>query len=86
MTDLSPVTMAAATTRIAIHNSASRNTCPTRLTDEVSSAPLPLEKDIAVPGDVAGLAVGNRYAGGQVSYFSAYLPVARKLDGTLTDW
>ena len=88
-TDLSPVTMAAALhLGIAIHNfGIQEHTHHTALTDEVFPHQYHFSAGYMYPGDAPGLGVDMDEALAQkYPYRRAYLPVARKLDGTLTDW
>ncbi|HEU4635613.1 MAG TPA: D-mannonate dehydratase ManD [Edaphobacter sp.] len=88
-TDLSPVTMAAALhLGLAIHNFGIQEHMPhSTLTDEVFPHAYRFEAGYMYPGDAAGLGVEiNEELAAEHPYQRAYLPVARKLDGTLTDW
>jgi len=88
-TDLSPVTMAAALHfGIAIHNFGIQEHMPhTSLTDDVFPHHYRFAQGYMHPGDAPGLGVDlNEALAEQHPYRRAYLPVARKLDGTLTDW
>jgi mannonate dehydratase len=88
-TDLSPVTMAAALhLGLAIHNFGIQEHMPhTQLTDEVFPHQYSFSEGYMVPGDAAGLGVDiDEKLAAKYPYQRAYLPVARKLDGTLTDW
>jgi mannonate dehydratase len=88
-TDLSPVTMAAALHfGLAIHNFGIQEYMPhTALTDEVFPHAYRFEAGYMQPGEAAGLGVDiDEVLAGKYPYQRAYLPVARKLDGTLTDW
>lgn len=88
-TDLSPVTMAAALhLGIAIQNFGIQEHMPhTSLTDEVFPHAYRFEGGYMYPGDAPGLGVEiDEKLAAQYPYQRAYLPVARKLDGTLTDW
>ncbi len=88
-TDLSPVTMAAALhLGIAIHNFGIQEHMPhTPLADQVFPHHYRYEGGYMDPGDAPGLGVSiDEDLAGQYPYQRAYLPVARKLDGTLTDW
>lgn len=88
-TDLSPVTMAAALHfGLAIHNFGIQEHMPhTALTDEVFPHAYRFEAGYMHPGDKPGLGVEfNEELATKYPYQRAYLPVARKLDGTLTDW
>ena len=88
-TDLSPVTMAAALHfGLAIHNFGIQEHMPhTALTDEVFPHAYKFEAGYMHPGDKPGLGVEfNEALAAKYPYQRAYLPVARKMDGTLTDW
>jgi mannonate dehydratase len=88
-TDLSPVTMAAALhLGIAIHNFGVQEHMPhSALTDEVFPHQYRFVDGYMHPGDAAGLGVEiDEVLAAKHPYQRAYLPVARKLDGTLTDW
>jgi mannonate dehydratase len=88
-TDLSPVTMAAALhVGLAIHNFGIQEHMPhTALTDEVFPHKYTFHGGYMHPGETPGLGVDiNEKLAAQYPYQRAYLPVARKLDGTLTDW
>ena len=88
-TDLSPVTMAAALHfGLAIHNFGIQEHMPhTALTDEVFPHGYKFEAGYMHPGERPGLGVEfNEALAAKYPYQRAYLPVARKLDGTLTDW
>jgi len=88
-TDLSPVTMAAALHfGLAVHNFGIQEHMPhTALTDEVFPHHYTFEAGYMHPGDAPGLGVDiDEALAGNYPYQRAYLPVARKLDGTLTDW
>jgi mannonate dehydratase len=88
-TDLSPVTMAAALHfGLAIHNFGIQEHMPhTTLTDEVFPHGYRFEAGYMHPGEAPGLGVDlDEALAAKYPYQRAYLPVARKLDGTLTDW
>jgi mannonate dehydratase len=88
-TDLSPVTMAAALHfGLAIHNFGIQEHMPhTALTNEVFPHQYKFDAGYMHPGDAPGLGVDiDETLAAKYSYQRAYLPVARKLDGTLTDW
>ncbi len=88
-TDLSPVTMAAALHfGLAIHNFGIQEHMPhTPLTDEVFPHGYRFEAGYMFPGDAPGLGVDlDEALAARYPYQRAYLPIARKLDGTLTDW
>ena len=88
-TDLSPVTMAAALHfGLSIHNFGIQEHMPhTPLTDEVFPHAYRLAAGYMHPGDQPGLGVEiDETLAAKYPYQRAYLPVARLLDGTLTDW
>lgn len=88
-TDLSPVTMAAALhLGLAIHNFGIQEHMPhTALADQVFPHSYNFDSGYMHPGNASGLGVDLDEALAQkYPYQRAYLPVARKLDGTLTDW
>jgi len=88
-TDLSPVTMAAALHfGLAIHNFGIQEHMPhTSLTDEVFPHAYTFDAGYMHPGNAPGLGVDiDEALAAKHPYQRAYLPVARKLDGTLTDW
>lgn len=88
-TDLSPVTMAAALhLGMAIHNFGIQEHMPhSPLTDDVFPHAYRFEEGYMHPGDAPGLGVDlDESLAAQYPYQRAYLPVARTLDGTLTDW
>ncbi len=88
-TDLSPVTMAAALHfGLAVHNfGIQEHMHHTALTDEVFPHNYTFQAGYMHPGDAPGLGVDiDEALAGRHPYQRAYLPVARKLDGTLTDW
>ena len=88
-TDLSPITMAAALhVGLAIHNFGIQEHMPhTALTDEVFPHAYTFSNGYMHPGDAPGLGVTiNEEFAAKYPYQRAYLPVARLLDGTLTDW
>jgi mannonate dehydratase len=88
-TDLSPVAMAAALhLGLAIHNFGIQEHMPhSALTDEVFPHAYRFEAGYMHPGDKPGLGVDiDESLAAKHPYQRAYLPVARKLDGTLTDW
>ena len=88
-TDLSPITMAAALHfDIAIHNFGIQEHMPhTKLTDDVFPHNYFFDGGYMHPGDGPGLGVDiDEALAAKHPYQRAYLPVARKLDGTLTDW
>lgn len=88
-TDVSPVTMAAALHfDSAIHNFGIQEHmphCPE--TDEVFPHQYSFKDGYMYPGDAPGLGVDlDEALAAKYPYQRAYLPVNRKLDGTLTDW
>ncbi|NUQ27332.1 MAG: D-galactonate dehydratase family protein [Acidobacteriaceae bacterium] len=88
-TDLSPVTMAAALHfGLAVHNFGIQEHMPhTKLTDEVFPHAYSFNAGYMYPGDAPGLGVDiDEALAAKYPYQRAYLPIARKLDGTLTDW
>jgi mannonate dehydratase len=88
-TDLSPVTMAAALhLGLAIQNFGIQEHMPhTELTDKVFPHAYRFMDGYMHPGEEPGLGVDiNMKLAETLPYQRAYLPVARKLDGTLTDW
>jgi mannonate dehydratase len=88
-TDLSPVTMAAALHfDLAIANFGIQEHMPhTALTDEVFPHQYRFDTGYMHPGTAPGLGVDlDETLAAKFPYQRAYLPVARKLDGTLTDW
>ena len=88
-TDLSPVTMAAALHfGTAIHNFGIQEHMPhTDETDAVFPHAYTFKDGMMHPGDATGLGVDlDEKLSATYPYQRAYLPVNRKLDGTLTDW
>jgi mannonate dehydratase len=88
-TDLSPVCMAAALHfDTAIHNFGIQEHMPhTDETDAVFPHHYSFKDGFMFPGDAPGLGVDlDEKLAAQYPYQRAYLPVNRKLDGTLTDW
>jgi len=88
-TDLSPVTMAAALHfDLAIHNFGIQEHMPhTKETDAVFPHSYTFKDGMMYPGDKPGLGVDlDEKLAAKFEYQRAYLPVNRKLDGTLTDW
>jgi mannonate dehydratase len=88
-TDLSPVTMAAALHfDTAIHNFGIQEHMPhTAETDEVFPHAYRFHAGYMYPGDAPGLGVTlDEKLAAKYPYQRAYLPINRKLDGTLTDW
>ncbi|HZU09376.1 MAG TPA: D-mannonate dehydratase ManD [Pseudacidobacterium sp.] len=88
-TDLSPVTMAAALHfGIAVHNFGIQEHMPhSTETDAVFPHGYRFDSGYMYPGDAPGLGVElDEKLATKYPYQRAYLPIARKLDGTLTDW
>jgi mannonate dehydratase len=88
-TDLSPVTMAAALHfNTAIHNFGIQEHMPhAEETDAVFPHHYTFNDGYMVPGDAPGLGVDlDETLAAKYPYQRAYLPINRKLDGTLTDW
>ena len=88
-TDLSPVCMAAALHfDLAIHNFGIQEHMPhTELTDRVFPHAYRFEDGMLFPGEAPGLGVDvDEALCAQHPYERAYLPVSRKLDGTLHSW
>jgi mannonate dehydratase len=88
-TDLSPITMAAALHfGLAIHNFGIQEYMQhSALVDEVFPHRYRFEKGYMHPGNAPGLGVDiDESLAAKYPYQRAYLPVARKLDGTVTDW
>jgi mannonate dehydratase len=88
-TDLSPVTMAAALHfGLAIHNFGIQEHMPhTSLAEQVFPHQYSFNAGYMHPGEAPGLGVDiDEKLAAKYPYQRAYLPVARKLDGTLTDW
>ncbi|WP_114210836.1 D-mannonate dehydratase ManD [Acidisarcina polymorpha] len=88
-TDLSPVTMAAALhLGLAVHNFGIQEHMPhSGLVDEVFPHEYRFEAGYMHPGEKPGLGVEiDESRAARYPYQRAYLPIARKLDGTLTDW
>ena len=88
-TDLSPVTMAAALHfDIAIHNFGIQEHMPhSAETDAVFPHAYYFDSGYMYPGDAPGLGVDlDETLASEYPYQRAYLPINRKLDGTLTDW
>lgn len=88
-TDLSPVAMAAALHfGLAAHNVAIQEHMPhTAETDEVFPHHYSFRNGYMYPGDAPGLGVDlNEELAATHKYQRAYLPINRKLDGTLVDW
>jgi mannonate dehydratase len=88
-TDLSPVTMAAVLHfDTAIHNLGIQELMPhTEETDQVFPHQYSFKDGMMYPGDAPGLGVAlDEKLAAKFEYQRAYLPINRKLDGTLTDW
>jgi mannonate dehydratase len=88
-TDLSPVTMAAALHfDTAIHNfGIQEHMAHNDETDAVFPHHYRFEDGLMFPGDAPGLGVDlNEELAKKYPYQRAYLPINRKLDGTLWDW
>ena len=88
-TDLSPVCLAAALHfDLAIHNFGIQEHMPhTELTDRVFPHAYRFEDGMLFPGEAPGLGVDlDEALCAQHPYERAYLPVSRKLDGTLHSW
>ena len=88
-TDLSPVTMAGALHfGLAVHNFGIQEHMPhNEETDAVFPHHYKFEGGYMYPGDAPGLGVDlNEKLAAKYPYQRAYLPVNRKLDGTLFDW
>lgn len=88
-TDLSPVTMAAALHfGMAVHNFGIQEHMPhTAETDAVFPHHYSFNGGYMLPGDAPGLGVDlDEKLAARYPYQRAYLPINRKLDGTLTDW
>ncbi len=88
-TDLSPVTMGAALHfDVSVHNFGIQEYMPhTRETDEVFPHAYRFEDGYLLPGDAPGHGADiDEKLAAKFPYQRAYLPVNRKLDGTLTDW
>ncbi|MGC2164232.1 MAG: D-mannonate dehydratase ManD [Silvibacterium sp.] len=88
-TDLSPVTMAAALHfGMAVHNFGIQEHMPhTAETHAVFPHQYSFARGYMNPGDAPGLGVDlDEALAAQYPYQRAYLPISRKLDGTLSDW
>jgi mannonate dehydratase len=88
-TDVSPVTMAAALQLgLAIHNfGIQEHMHHSKLTDEVFPHHYTFNAGYMHPGNAPGLGVDiDETLAARYPYQRAYLPITRKLDGTLTDW
>lgn len=88
-TDMSPITMAAALhLGLAVHNfGIQEHMRHSALTDEVFPHAYSFDAGYMHPGDAPGLGVDiDEALAAKHPYQRAYLPIARKLDGTMTDW
>jgi mannonate dehydratase len=88
-TDLSPITMGAALhLDLALHNVGIQEHMPhTRETDDVFPHAYSFANGYLHPGDAPGHGVDiDERLAERFPYVPAYLPVNRKLDGTLWDW
>jgi len=88
-TDLSPVSMAAALHfDIAVNNFGIQEYMPhTKETDEVFPHAYSFARGELYPGEAPGLGVDyDEKLAGRFPYQRAYLPVNRKMDGTLFNW
>ncbi len=88
-TDLSPVTLAAALHfDMAIHNFGIQERMEhSTETDAVFPHQYSFKDGLMVPGDAPGLGVElDEGSAAKYPYQRAYLPICRKLDGTLADW
>jgi mannonate dehydratase len=88
-TDLSPVCMAAALHfGLSVHNFGVQEHMPhTEETDRVFPHEYRFERGFMHPGDAAGLGVAiDETLAAAYPYVRAYLPVNRRLDGTMHDW
>ncbi len=88
-TDLSPITMAGALHfDLAINNFGIQEHMPhSAETDEVFPHAYRFQSGYMLPGDVPGLGVDiDEKLAAKFPYQRAYLPINRKLDGTLFDW
>jgi mannonate dehydratase len=88
-TDLSPVCMAAALHfDLSVHNFGIQEYMPhTVETDSVFPHRYTFERGLMHPGDAPGLGVDiDETLAASFPYTPAYLPVARRLDGTVHDW
>jgi mannonate dehydratase len=88
-TDLSPVCMGAALHfDTAVHNFGIQEHMPhTEETDEVFPHSYTFKDGLMFPGDAPGLGVDlDEELAARYPYQRAYLPVNRKMDGTLADW
>ena len=88
-TDLSPVCMAAALHfDLSVHNFGIQEYMKhADETDKVFPHAYSFDSGFMHPGDKPGLGVDiDETLAAKYPYQRAYLPIARKLDGTLTDW
>ncbi|MGB2644427.1 MAG: D-mannonate dehydratase ManD [Candidatus Acidiferrum sp.] len=88
-TDLSPVSMAAALHfDISVHNFGIQEyMLHTKQTDEVFPHAYSFSDGFLHPGDAPGLGVDyDEKLAAQFPYERAYLPINRKMDGTMFDW
>jgi mannonate dehydratase len=88
-TDLSPVSMAAALHfDLSVHNFGIQEYMPhTPETDRVFPHAYSFQHGVMYPGDVPGLGVDiDEQLAAQYPYVPAYLPINRKLDGTMHSW
>jgi mannonate dehydratase len=88
-TDLSPISMAAALHfGISVHNFGIQEHMPhSAETDAVFPHQYRLEQGYMTPGESPGLGVEyDEQLASRYPYQRAYLPINRKLDGTLADW
>jgi mannonate dehydratase len=86
---MSPVNMAAALHfDMAVHNFGIQELMPhTDETDQVFPHNYSFKNGLMVPGDAPGLGVElDETLAAKYPYQRAYLPINRKLDGTLSDW
>ena len=88
-TDLSPVCMAASLHfDLSVHNFGIQEYMPhTPETDKVFPHAYSFENGLMYPGDAPGLGVDiDESLAARYPYQRAYLPINRKLDGTMHDW
>jgi mannonate dehydratase len=88
-TDLSPVCMAAALHfGLSVHNFGIQEHMPhSEATDRVFPHEYTFERGFMHPGDAPGLGVDmDETLASEYPYVRAYLPVNRRLDGTVHDW
>ena len=73
---------------LSVHNFGIQEYMPhTKETDEVFPHAYSFEKGFMHPGDAPGLGVDiNEQLAGKNPYQRAYLPINRKLDGTMHSW